>query len=318
MTERRLLFMMKPEQLEAFLRLQQAAESGDGAAACRLGDMYHEGLGGLRYSPKETYRWYARSALAGDANGQNNLGACCEHGLGCVQSYVKAVKWYRLAAAQGLAYASSNLGYCHFRGHGVGMDLGAALAWFERALEQGDDRAKEMVERLERDLGVVLSTGMSRGPQPANVAARPGGHAVDPAMLRSRLRCGPADSSLSRRSSRRDSPLEARSRLLPRDGPPGRLRHLRVAPVGSTRETCGREPPTLEHPSGPSVERGQQMSDAQHGRRRIRLVDQTQAGMNFGLVGVAGVQPPRTANGDGSGSPAAVGSECHVDTKGEI
>jgi TPR repeat protein len=148
MSERRLLFMMKPEQLEAFLRLQRAAERGDGAAACRLGDMYHEGLGGLRYSPKETYRWYARSALAGDANGQNNLGACCEHGLGCVQSYVKAVKWYRLAAAQGLAYASSNLGYCYWRGHGVGMDQGAALAWFERALEQGDDRAKEMVEQL--------------------------------------------------------------------------------------------------------------------------------------------------------------------------
>jgi TPR repeat protein len=148
MSERRLLFMMKPEQLEAFLRLQQAAESGDGAAACRLGDMYHEGLGGLRYSPKETYRWYAKSALAGDANGQNNLGACYEHGLGCAQSYIKAVKWYRLAAAQGLAYASSNLGYCYLRGHGIGMDKGEALAWFERALEQGDDRAKAMVEQL--------------------------------------------------------------------------------------------------------------------------------------------------------------------------
>jgi TPR repeat protein len=148
MTERRLLFMMKPEQLEVFLRLQKAAEGGDGDAACRLGDMYREALGGLRYSPKETYRWYARSALTGYPNGQNNLGACYEHGLGCTQSYVKAVKWYRLAAAQGLAYASSNLGYCYFRGHGVGMDQGAALAWFERALEQGDDRAKAMVEEL--------------------------------------------------------------------------------------------------------------------------------------------------------------------------
>ena len=42
-----------------------------------LGDMCREALGGLRYSPKQTYRWYAKSALAGDANGQNNLGACC-------------------------------------------------------------------------------------------------------------------------------------------------------------------------------------------------------------------------------------------------
>ena len=38
-------------------------------------------------------------------------------------------------------------------------------------------------------------------------------HAVNPATLRSRLRCGPADSSLSRRSSQCDSPLGARSRL---------------------------------------------------------------------------------------------------------
>ena len=148
MNERKLLFMMKPEQLMAFLRLQQDAEAGDGVAACRLGDMYREALDGLRYSPKEAYRWYARSAMAGDPNGQNNLGACYEHGLGCVQSYPKAVKWYRLAAAQGLAYASSNLGYSTLRGHGVEMDKSEALAWFERALKQGDDRAQEMVEQL--------------------------------------------------------------------------------------------------------------------------------------------------------------------------
>jgi hypothetical protein len=145
---RELRFLMSAEQAQEFARLLGAAERGDGDAACRLGDMYREALGGLRYSPKETYRWYARSALTGYPNGQNNLGACYEHGLGCTQSYVKAVKWYRLAAAQGLAYASSNLGYCYFRGHGVGMDQGAALAWFERALAQGDDRAKAMVEEL--------------------------------------------------------------------------------------------------------------------------------------------------------------------------
>ena len=111
MSERKLLFLMNQEQAQEFARLLGAAERGNGDAACRLGDMYREGLGGLRYSPKQTYRWYAKSALAGDANGQNNLGACYEHGLGCVQSYPKAVRFYRLAAAQGLAYASSNLGY---------------------------------------------------------------------------------------------------------------------------------------------------------------------------------------------------------------
>lgn len=106
---------MTVEQIEAFGRLTEAASRGDGAAACTLGDMYREGLGGLRYSSKLTFRWYSCSAMAGDANGRNNLGACYEHGLGCAQSYPKAVKWYRLSAAQDLGTASMNLGCCHLR-----------------------------------------------------------------------------------------------------------------------------------------------------------------------------------------------------------
>jgi TPR repeat protein len=184
---RELLFLMTAEQAQAFAWLVAAANRGDGAAACRLGDMCREGLGGLRFSPKQTYRWYAKSALAGDANGQNNLGACYEHGLGCTQSYVKAVKWYRLAAAQGLAYASSNLGYCYLRGHGVAMDKGEALAWFERALEQGDDRAKAMVEKLggavppKRKVRIVDKTvpGKNFGIVGIGGVARPGGDASE-------------------------------------------------------------------------------------------------------------------------------------------
>src|SRR5512136_2950398 len=116
---RELLFLMNAEQAEVFARLVDAANAGDGGAACRLGDLYREGAGGLRYSPKQTYHWYAKSALAGDANGQNNLGACYEHGPGCTQSYAKAVKWYRRAAAQALGTASMNLGYCYLYGHAV-------------------------------------------------------------------------------------------------------------------------------------------------------------------------------------------------------
>jgi len=149
MSERKLLFLMNAEQAQAFARLLGAAERGDGDAACVLGDMYREGLGGLRYSPKETHRWYARSALAGDANGQNNLGACYEHGLGCKQSYATAVKWYRLSAAQELGTASMNLGYCYLSGHGVAADKVEALRLFRVAVEQGEDKARKEVERLE-------------------------------------------------------------------------------------------------------------------------------------------------------------------------
>jgi len=153
MSERKLLFLMNAGQAQAFVQLLAAAEHGDGAAACRLGDLYREGLAGLRYSPKETFHWYSRSALAGDANGQNNLGACYEHGLGCAQSYPKAVKWYRLAAAQQLGTASMNLGYCYLRGHGVAADKVEALRLFRLAVEQGEEKAEKEVERLENPAG---------------------------------------------------------------------------------------------------------------------------------------------------------------------
>ena len=148
MNERRLLFLMDAQQAEAFARLVEAAEAGSGDAACRLGDLYREGQGGLRYSPRQTYCWYAKSALAGDANGQNNLGACYEHGLGCAQSYAKAVKWYRLSAAQRLGTANMNLGYCYLRGHGVAADRTEALRLLRLAVTQDESKAAEELERL--------------------------------------------------------------------------------------------------------------------------------------------------------------------------
>lgn len=141
---------MTAMQIMEFGRLTEAASQGDGGAACRLGDMYREQKGGLRYSPRCFHHWYSRSALAGDASGQNNLGACYEHGLGCAQSYANAVKWYRLAAAQRHGTASMNLGYCYLYGHGVSADKAEALRLFRLAVEQGEDKAKHEVERLAR------------------------------------------------------------------------------------------------------------------------------------------------------------------------
>jgi hypothetical protein len=196
MSERKLLFLMTAAQIEDFARLVEAANRGDGAAACRLGDMHREGLGGVRYSPKATYRWYAKSALAGDANGQNNLGACYEHGLGCAQSYPRAAKWYRLSAAQGLGTAAMNLGYCYLRGHGVPRDSVEALRLFREAVERGEKRAMQEVERLEREADSRVSE-----PVPAGTpSTRPWG--------------------LARRVPRRD-------------GPPEQLRHPQVAAVNS-------------------------------------------------------------------------------------
>ena len=148
MSERKLVFLMKPEQALRFAGLLEAGESGDGAAACTLGDMYRVGSDGLRASPKQAFRWYSRAALAGDPEGQNNLGACFEHGLGCQQSYAKAVKWYRLSAAKQVGTASMNLGYCYLRGKGMPQDRREALRLLRLAVRQGEPKAAEELEQL--------------------------------------------------------------------------------------------------------------------------------------------------------------------------
>ena len=127
--------------------ITERANTGDGHAAWLLGDRCREG-NGVRYSPRLAFRWYAQSALAGDRNGQNNLGACYEHGLGCRQSYARAVKWYRKGAEQGMPTAQSNLGHCYWRGHGVPANKDEALRWFRLAAQGGAEGAAKMVERL--------------------------------------------------------------------------------------------------------------------------------------------------------------------------
>ncbi|MGI9246653.1 MAG: tetratricopeptide repeat protein [Steroidobacteraceae bacterium] len=134
-------------------QLFEAARNGDRDAAWQLGDLYREALHGARFSPKQAFRWYAESALAGSPTGQNNVGAAYENGLGCQQSYAKARKWYALAAAQGLNVAMANLAFLYLHGYGTGVDKAAALAWFRRGAAAGCRKSKRMIEAVLREDG---------------------------------------------------------------------------------------------------------------------------------------------------------------------
>lgn len=126
-------------------RLFAAARDGDRDAAWRLGDLYREAARGVKHSPKQAFRWYAQSALAGSPTGRNNVGAAYENGLGCKQDYVQARKWYRLAADQGLNVAMTNLAFLYLRGYGTRPDQAEALKWFKRGAAAGCRKSQKMV-----------------------------------------------------------------------------------------------------------------------------------------------------------------------------
>ncbi len=134
-------------------KLLAAAREGDRDAAWRLGDLYREATHGVKYSPRQAFRWYAESALAGSPTGQNNVGAAYEHGFGCRQSYTQAQKWYRLAAEQGLGVAMSNLAFLYLHGFGTKPDEAQALAWFRRGAAAGCRKSQKMVQAVQGDDG---------------------------------------------------------------------------------------------------------------------------------------------------------------------
>jgi uncharacterized protein len=132
-------------------QLFDEARKGNRDAAWQLGDLYREAAEGVKYSPKQSFRWYAESALAGSPTGQNNVGASFENGFGCKQSYVKAAKWYRLAADQGLNTAMANLAFLYLNGYGINPDKAEALGWFKRGAAAGCGKSQKIIEALLAD-----------------------------------------------------------------------------------------------------------------------------------------------------------------------
>jgi TPR repeat protein len=131
-----------------FAKLFEEANNGNRDAAWQLGDLYREAAHGVKFSPKQAFRWYAESALAGSPTGQNNVGAAFENGLGCKQSYQKARKWYELAANQGLNVAMANLAFLYLHGYGTRPDKAEALKWFKRGAAAGCKKSKRMIEAV--------------------------------------------------------------------------------------------------------------------------------------------------------------------------
>lgn len=94
--------------LDAFQRLQQAAETGDAAAQLRLAQMYFKGPQEIRNEGKAR-EWLQRAAEQGNAEAEFALGMMYEHGRGGERDIRAAVSWYERAAAAGNTNARRSL-----------------------------------------------------------------------------------------------------------------------------------------------------------------------------------------------------------------
>ncbi len=112
---------------------------------------------------KRAVGWFAKAALQGDAEGQNNLGDSYVEGQGVQQNVNTAREWFMLAAAQDLAAAQFNLGALYRLGAGgLPIDHPKAIELFTRAAEQYDPRALyRLASCYRRGAGVKLDLIMA-------------------------------------------------------------------------------------------------------------------------------------------------------------
>lgn len=153
--------------------IRQAADLGDPAAQCAMGDCYNYGMGVDR-DEKKAVEYYLKSANQGyvpaqamigcayligmdvgidpetvlnkyllpaaekgEPVGQYYAGYCYDNGTIVEKDAKKAVEYYRLSAAQGFPEAQNRLGECYQSGIGVDVNTEEAVKWYLMSAEQG-------------------------------------------------------------------------------------------------------------------------------------------------------------------------------------
>ncbi len=121
------------DYLKAIQLWRPLAQAGDAEAQYRLGIMYAEGRG-VAPNDAEAALWFERAAEQGEPMAQYNLGASYAEGSGVRKDMATAAKWFRRAADQGVALAQLNLGLLYANGAGVPQDNVEALKWIDLAI----------------------------------------------------------------------------------------------------------------------------------------------------------------------------------------
>jgi len=143
----------------------KSAEAGHARAQLQIGSQYERGEGLVR-NYAEAARWYAMSAKQGDATALTNLGNMYELGKGVQENWSSAAKLYYLAAQKGDPDAQYALGRLYQFGMGVPQSRADAVAWFRRAAAQGDREAADQIRWLSDPTNFI---GFRNAPERATV-----------------------------------------------------------------------------------------------------------------------------------------------------
>ena len=166
---------------------RDAAERGNRVAQFDLAQSYRWGLG-VDFDYERFVYWLRRSAERGFAAAKHYLAHSYFLGWGVDIDSERAVYWLRKAVEQGFAAAKYHLAHSYFFGLGVGVDYEAsiywlrqsaergyvsgqhtlgsmywrdgnyerAVYWLRKAIAQGSEGAKNLLDELKEELGVLI------------------------------------------------------------------------------------------------------------------------------------------------------------------
>jgi len=155
--------------------LEQAAAAGSAMAMQRLGDMYHDGDGGVARDFAKAVEWYQKEAALDDSHpgigalGMLALAGSYEHGHGVTADkaqadalYAKALKSAQSGAAKGDTSAMIALAYCLAEGKGLKADPVNAWQWAIKSSETPNSWAYEiMASMYSQGAGVPQDDGVA-------------------------------------------------------------------------------------------------------------------------------------------------------------
>jgi TPR repeat protein len=85
----------------------------------------------------EAFRWYYKSAMAGNDSGMYNVGYFYTTDSIGPHNYNLAMEWFLKSAEKGNGRAMDDIGFIYKDGLGVKVSYSEALKWFRKSAETG-------------------------------------------------------------------------------------------------------------------------------------------------------------------------------------